>query len=60
MWRDTKVGLGDRHHWERIAVVSDHQMLNDAVRLFAWMLPAEVQTHTADQLKAATGWVCEP
>ena len=31
MWQDTKVGLGDRKAWERIAVVSDHRALVDAL-----------------------------
>lgn len=59
MWQDTKIGLGDRKAWERIAVVSDHRALDDSLKLFAWMLPAEVRTYTSDQLEDAKAWLSE-
>ena len=59
MWQDTKVGLGDRDAWERIAVVSDHHALLDAVKLFAWMVPGEVRTYPLTGLDDAKAWLSE-
>jgi hypothetical protein len=60
MWQDTRVGLGDRQHWQRIAVVSDHQRLTETLHAFAWMFPGEIRTYTMDQLDEARDWLSQP
>lgn len=59
MWQDTKVGLGDRKHWERIAVVSDHEHLTGALHAFTWMFPGEIRTYSMSQLDDAKSWLSE-
>ena len=59
MWQDTKVGLGDRKAWERIAVVSDHRALVDAIKVFAWMVSGEVRTYPKAELDDAKAWLSE-
>ena len=59
MWEDTKVGLGDRKAWERIAVVSDHRGLIDAIKVFGWMVPGEVRTYPLATLDDAKAWLSE-
>jgi len=59
MWQDTKVGLGDRKAWERIAVVSDHRALIDAFKVFAWMVSGEVRTYPMAELDDAKAWLSE-
>ena len=59
MWEDTKLGFHDLSSWERIAVVTDHSLLGDAVRVFGWLLPGEVRTYPTDELEAARAWMTE-
>ena len=60
MWQDSAVGIADRKSWERIAVVSDHNRIIDAIKVFAWMVPGEVRTYTMAQLDDAKTWLGEP
>ncbi len=59
MWEDTKLGFHDLSAWDRIAVVTDHDVLRDAIKVFGWMIPGDVRTYTLDQLEEAKGWVSE-
>ena len=59
MWEDAKVGLGDREAWERIAVVSDHETLLGALKLFTWMVPGEARTYAMDEMEDAKAWLSE-
>lgn len=60
MWEDTKLGLHDLSAWERIAVVTDLAALADAVRVFGWLIPADVRTYATSHIEDARGWVSEP
>jgi hypothetical protein len=59
MWEDTKLGFHDLSAWERMAVVTDHTALADAVRVFGWLIPGEVRTYPTEQLADAKTWVSE-
>lgn len=59
MWQDSKLGMSEREHFERIAVVSDHERLTDALGHFGWMFPGELRTYSLAQLEAARAWVSE-
>lgn len=59
MWEDTKLGFHDLSAWERIAIVTDHAALADAIRVFGWLIPGEVRTYPASQLADARGWIGE-
>lgn len=59
MWEDTKLGFHDLSAWERIAVVTDHGALADAIRVFGWLIPAEVRTYPTGELADARAWVSE-
>jgi hypothetical protein len=59
MWEDTKLGFHDLSAWERIAVVTDRAALADAVRVFGWLIPAEVRAYPTPQLDDARAWVSE-
>jgi hypothetical protein len=56
---DAKVGMADRSAWDRIAVVSDHERLNDAVGNFAFIVPGQVRTYPLDGLDEAKAWLAE-
>lgn len=59
MWEDTKLGFHDLKAWERIAVVTDHSALADTVKVFGWLIPAEVRTYPVSELEEAKRWVDE-
>jgi hypothetical protein len=59
MWQDSRLGLSERKHFERIAVVSDHERLTDALGHFGWMFPGELRTFGLDRLDEARAWLSE-
>ena len=59
MWDDVKVGLGHLASWERAAIVTDHEWLAGATRLFALALPCPVKVFANDELEAAKRWIEE-
>ena len=59
MWQDAKVGVGERKDWERIAVVSDHNRMLEAINAFAWMIPGEARTYPMARLNDAKAWLSE-
>ena len=60
VWVDTKLALGPRRRWERIAVVSDAVWLRRAIRVVGWAIPGEVRVYASDQLTDARVWVTAP
>ena len=60
VWADTKLALGPRRRWERIAVVSDAVWLRRAIRVVGWAIPGEVRVYASDQLDDARVWVTSP
>ena len=56
-WDDAKVGLKHLTHFEKIAVVTDHSWMNDAVKVFGVMTPGEVRTYDGSQLSDAEKWI---
>ena len=59
MWEDTKLGFHDLSSWDRIAVVTDRATLADAIRVFGWLIPAEVRAYPTAELADAQAWVSE-
>ncbi len=57
MWEDTKVGVKNWSHFEKIALVSDHRSYIDAVKAFGWLIPGEVKTFPLADSEAARTWV---
>jgi hypothetical protein len=61
LWADSKLGfdLAVRHRdsWVRSAIVTDIHWMNQATRLFAWMIPGEVRVFRLADLDEAKAWV---
>jgi hypothetical protein len=57
MWQDSRLGLTDREHFERVALVSDHEHLVNTIGHFGWMFPGELRTYALAQLDEAKAWV---
>ena len=56
-WADTKVWFRDLKGWERVAVVSDADWLEHAVKAFGWMMPGEVRVFEPDDVRDAKAWL---
>ncbi|MEV0298714.1 STAS/SEC14 domain-containing protein [Nocardia sp. NPDC050710] len=57
MWQDTLLATVPHKEWGRIALVTDHRALGEAVHLLAFMLPGEVKVFAAAQETDAIEWV---
>ena len=55
-WEDTKLGIGHRSKWKRIAVVSNHDWIRHAVGMFGWMVPGDVKVFPLQEQAAAMEW----
>jgi hypothetical protein len=56
-WEDAGLAFKRPGTWERIAVVSDSEMLRKAMGLFAWMVPGEVKVYELAESNEARDWV---
>ena len=54
---DTKLWFHHLKGWERVAVVSDADWLENAVKAFGWMMPGEVKVFEDDELEDAKAWL---
>lgn len=59
-WEDAKVGMKHFTSFERVAVVTDADWLENAVKAFGFVFPAQVRVFDEDDLEEARQWVCEP
>lgn len=63
LWADAKLGfdLAVRHRdaWVRSAIVTDIHWMARATRLFAWMIPGEVDVFPLAELECAKSWIAD-
>lgn len=59
VWQDLRLGLGRIGHWARLALVSDIQWLERAVKLFSVFSPGELRHFDSADYATARDWVCE-
>ena len=57
MWQDAKVGMSHLLSFEKIAVVTDHAWVTNAVRAFAFMMPCPVKVFSTAERDAARSWI---
>jgi hypothetical protein len=56
-WEDTKVGMSHLTHYEKIAVVTDHQWLVNMVKAFGILVPCQVRVFPPNQVEEARAWI---
>ena len=59
MWADTKLWAGHVRAWKRVAIVSDADWLENAIKAFGWMMPGKVKVFDDDDLDDAREWLTE-
>ena len=57
MWADTKLWAGNLRGWQRVAIVSDADWLENAIKAFGWMMPGEVRVFDDDEVADAKAWL---
>jgi hypothetical protein len=60
VWEDTKVGLKHLTQFDRIAVVTDVDWIQNSIKVFGFALPGEVRVFKNDDLQQARDWITEP
>jgi hypothetical protein len=59
MWQDLRLGLGRIGHWARMAIVTDIQWMENAIKLFRLFSPGELRHFAGADYEVAKAWVCE-
>jgi hypothetical protein len=57
LWDDTKVGMRDLTHFEKIGLVSDKNWVRRSIKVFGFLIPGEVKYFSNDQLVEAETWI---
>jgi len=59
MLDDSEIGIKHLAAWEKIAIVSDHEMINAMVRFFGHLIPCELRIFKNAELEEAKKWIIE-
>lgn len=59
MLDDAKIGMKHLSSWERIAFVSDHEMINIFAKFFGYLLSCELRIFNNAELERAKKWISE-
>ncbi len=57
MWDDTKVGMNDFTHFEKLGVVTNKKWIRGSIKAFGFLIPGEVRLFNTDQLDEANSWI---
>jgi hypothetical protein len=57
MWEDFKLGVQDASRWERVALVTDIEWIRNGLKLFAFLVPGEIQSFPLSEAGKAREWV---
>lgn len=57
MWSDTRLWAGHVGSWEKLAVATDVDWVENAVHAFGWLVHGQVRVFDADEVDEATAWL---
>jgi hypothetical protein len=57
VWDDTKFGLSHFFAFEKFALVSDTEWINNTVKVLGFMMPCPVKLFALSELTAAKEWI---
>jgi len=57
MWSDARLWSGHLSGWERIAVATDVDWVENAVKAFGWLMPGQVKVFDDDEVDEAKRWL---
>lgn len=59
IWADTRFGIRNWFGFDRVAVVTDSDMIENAVKMFRFAVPCPVRTFELDEADEARSWLAE-
>jgi len=60
MWDDTKLGFSHFLSWERLALVTDIDWVKHSVKLFGFLMPAQLRVFATAEAGEAREWIAQP
>jgi SpoIIAA-like len=57
VWADTKMFAGHAREWDKVAVVSDAEWLENSIKAFGWLMPGKVRVFDTDDVEDAVEWL---
>ena len=60
MWSDTRLWAGHPTGWERIAVATDVDWVEKAIKAFGWMMPGRIRLFDDEDVDEAKRWLVAP
>lgn len=57
MWADSKLWAGNLRAWQRCAIVTDEDWIENAIKAFGWMMHGKVKVFDDDELDEAKEWL---
>jgi len=59
MLDDAKIGMKHLSTWDKIALVSDHNMINSFAKFFGYLMTCEIRIYKEDEFDQAKKWISE-
>ena len=56
---DAKMGMKHLSSWERIAFISDHELINSFAKFFGFLMTCEVRIFKNAEIEKAKEWISE-
>jgi hypothetical protein len=60
MWSDTRLWAGHRDSWERVAVVTDVDWVENSIKAFGWLMHGRIRLFDDDEVDKAKLWLVTP
>lgn len=57
VWSDTRLWAGHMNAWERVAVVTDADWVEKAVKAFGWLMHGRIRVFEDDEVDDAKQWL---
>lgn len=57
VWADARLGTSQWRSWQRLALISDADWLENAVKALGWMIPGDVKVFETDEVAEAKAWL---
>ena len=59
-WEDFKLGMEHFLRWERVAVVTDVEWIKQTMRIFSFVMPADMRVFPVAEAAKARAWIVSP
>lgn len=59
MLDDAKIGMKHLSKWDRIALVSDHVIINSFAKFFGYLMTCEIRIYKDEEFDQAKKWISE-